>query len=87
MVEADRADIMPTIHRSGPYRLFFYSADGDEPMHVHVERDACEAKFWLDPVRLEGTSGFGSRELRRVEALVRLRAARLRETWDEYFNT
>jgi hypothetical protein len=29
---------MPTILRIGPYR-FFYSADCDEPAHIHVERD------------------------------------------------
>lgn len=30
---------MPTILRDGPYRLFFYSNEGEEPPHVHVERD------------------------------------------------
>jgi Domain of unknown function (DUF4160) len=43
---------MPTVLRSGPYRLFFYSGDRDEPRHVHVEREANLAKLWLDPVRL-----------------------------------
>ena len=27
---------MPTVLRVGPYRLFFFSADRDEPRHVHV---------------------------------------------------
>ena len=26
---------MPTIWEHGPYRFFFYSADGSEPSHVH----------------------------------------------------
>ena len=30
---------MPTVLRSGPYRFFFYSGDGAEPPHVHVQRD------------------------------------------------
>ena len=55
---------MPTVLRSGPYRLFFYSADRDEPPHVHVERDAQIAKFWLKPVRLEDSGGFKRVELR-----------------------
>jgi len=38
---------MPSVLRSGPYRFFFYSGDGDEPPHVHVERDDNTAKFWL----------------------------------------
>ena len=76
---------MPTVLRSGPYRLFFYSGDRHEPRHVHVEREANRAKFWLDPVRLAESGGFGRAEIRRVEALVRKNADRLRQVWDEYF--
>jgi hypothetical protein len=53
--------------------------------HVHVERNANRAKFWLDPVRLAESGGFGRAELGRVEALVRDNANRLRRGWDEYF--
>jgi hypothetical protein len=35
---------MPTVLREGAYRVFFYSADGAEPPHVHIERDAGLAK-------------------------------------------
>jgi len=41
---------MPTILRIGPYRFYFYSADGNEPIHIHVDRDKCTTKFWLDPL-------------------------------------
>jgi hypothetical protein len=44
---------MPTVLRSGPFRLFFYAGDRHEPSHVHVERDARKAKFWLEPVSLQ----------------------------------
>lgn len=30
---------MPTVKFVGPYRLFFYSGDGAEPVHIHVERE------------------------------------------------
>jgi hypothetical protein len=63
----------------------FYSADHVEPEHVHVERDDTEAKFWLDPVRLERSRGFSPRELRRIEALVEKNSALLIEAWNEYF--
>jgi hypothetical protein len=71
--------------RSGPYRLFFYSADGNEPPHVHVEREQSEAKFWLDPVRLEISKGFGASELRQIERLVREEKEFLLKVWYEYF--
>ena len=76
---------MPTVLQSGPYRFFFYSADRDDSLHVHVERDQSEAKYWLEPVRLESSSGFARRELRRVEALVEEKAALFVRQRPEYF--
>ncbi len=76
---------MPTVLRSGPYRFFFYSADSAEPPHVHVERNSCEAKFWLDPVRLEHNKGYGRRELNRVRKLVEEHVDDLLGSWSEFF--
>ncbi len=76
---------MPTVARVGPYRLFFYASDRDEPPHIHVERDDDVAKFWLDPVRLQRTIGFRATELRQIERLVVEQQARLLEAWHDYF--
>ena len=54
--------MLPVV-RIGPYRIFFYAGDADEPKHVHVERDENVAKVWLDPVRLEMSGSFGRSEL------------------------
>ncbi len=35
---------MPTILRTGPYRLYFYSHEPNEPPHIHVDRDDQSAK-------------------------------------------
>ena len=76
---------MPTVLRVGPYRFFFYSGDGHEPAHVHIERDDCVAKFWLDPVRLVSSSGFRRAELRDVSRLVDEHAQELLESCNDYF--
>ena len=76
---------MPTVLRSGPYRLFFYSGDREEPPHVHIERDEKIAKFWLVPVRLQDSGGFGRAELRRVERLVEENVEQLVRAWNEFF--
>ena len=77
---------MPTAKRIGPYRFFFYAGDRDEPPHVHVERDDSLAKFWLDPVRLQRSGGFGSGEIGRVQKLVQESREDLLRCWHEYFN-
>jgi len=76
---------MPTVLRVGPFRFFFYAGDGDEPPHVHVERDDCEAKFWLDPVRLERSRGSRRKEINRIRGLVEEHREQLLEGWNDFF--
>ncbi|OGV72062.1 MAG: hypothetical protein A3K19_08220 [Lentisphaerae bacterium RIFOXYB12_FULL_65_16] len=76
---------MPTILRDGPYRLFFYATDRDEPMHVHVERESKAAKFWIDPVRLARSGGFSRAEIADIHRMVCRHKERLQEAWHEYF--
>ena len=75
---------MPTVHRDGPYRFYFYSHEGTEPPHIHVDRDDQSAKFWLDPVSLARNLGFSAVELRKIQRLVTDNQALL-EAWHEYF--
>jgi len=76
---------MPTAFREGPYRFFFYSADGHEPPHTHVERDDNVGKFWLDPVRLAESGGFGAKELRTIQQSVIGHRDQLLRIWNDYF--
>ena len=78
---------MPTVLRIGGARFFFYSNEGEEPAHVHVEQAGAVAKFWLDPVSLASSSRFTGRELRRLERVVNEHQQRLLEAWNEYFGT
>lgn len=71
MCPRTRSAPLPTVLRSGPYRFFFYMANRNEPPHVHVERDALEAKLWLAPVSIAHRGGFSALELGRIERIVR----------------
>ena len=73
---------MPTVLRSGPYRLYFFSHEPNEPPHVHVDRDNLSAKFWLQPVALARNFGFQAHELRRIRALIEEHRARFLEVWN-----
>jgi len=76
---------MPTILRVGPYRFFVYAGDGDEPPHVHVEREQHVAKFWLSPVRLQQSGGFGRDEISHILTLVERNVEALLRGWNDYF--
>ena len=78
---------MPTVLRSGPYRIYFFSHEPNEPRHVHVDRDEESAKFWLNPVALAANYGFAARELNTIERILRDNEAMLIEAWNEHFRT
>ena len=52
---------------------------------MHVERDTNRAKFWLDPVRLARSGGFGATELRYLERLVTTHERLFLRAWNEHF--
>jgi hypothetical protein len=77
---------MPTLWEHGPYRFFVYSADREEPPHVHVERERNKAKFWLDPVRLQNSGGYSRNEINRIQRLIEENQKMLLEKWYDYFS-
>lgn len=76
---------MPTVLRLVGDRFFFFSNEGDEPPHVHVERQDAYAKFWLDPVSLARPRGFSAHELTRLRKMVEEHRAEFLERWGEHF--
>jgi len=45
-------DILSTIFIVNGYRFFFFSNEGNEPVHGHVEKDHKYAEFWFKPLGL-----------------------------------
>jgi hypothetical protein len=61
---------VPTVLRIKGYRFFFFSREGQEPPHIHVEQAERYAKFWLNPITLAGSRGFRSGELSEIYRIV-----------------
>jgi hypothetical protein len=40
--------VSPTVLRRDGFRFFFFSRE-EKRMHIHVQHDRGEAKFWLEP--------------------------------------
>ena len=63
---------MPTIARIGKYRFFFFSNEGKEPCHFHIEYDDNHAKFWLVPkIHLASSIGMSAKDLSEISTLVK----------------
>jgi hypothetical protein len=70
------------------FRFFFYSNEGDprEPMHVHVMKAGCEAKFWMRPaVVVAANGGFDVPTLRLLATVIEDRRALIERAWGEHF--
>lgn len=76
---------MPTLLRVGGSRFFFYSSEGHEPPHIHVEKGDGEAKLWLQPVEVVYSYRLTPAELRRVQELTVEHQAVFVERWNEHF--
>lgn len=72
---------MPTVLRLGPYRFYFWSHEGSEPAHIHVDRERFSAKFWLQPVALSKNLGFRAHELKNLEAIITEHQTEFLEAW------
>jgi hypothetical protein len=76
---------MPTVFRSGGARFFFFSNEGTEGPHVHIQRAGATARSWLDPVSFASSRGFATFELHRLRRVVAENRARLLRAWYEHF--
>ncbi|MFU0505909.1 DUF4160 domain-containing protein [Pseudaminobacter sp. NGMCC 1.201702] len=76
---------MPTVLRAAGLRFHFYSADGHEPPHIHIEGTGRKAKVWLQEVRVAKNGGFSEIELSRILEIVSKNRAKLLEAWNDFF--
>jgi len=72
---------MPTVLRERGNRFFFYADDRSEPLHVHVQREARTAKFWLEPIECERSSGFSRSDLMDIYRLIEQHQKLLLQKW------
>ncbi|NJN96819.1 MAG: DUF4160 domain-containing protein [Anaerolineales bacterium] len=77
---------MPIVLEIEGFRFFFYSADRNEPPHIHIRKAGQEAKFWLDPIRPAQLGRFKQSELRRMINILEENQAYILERWNEQFN-
>lgn len=77
---------MPTILRKLGFRFFFYSNEGNEPPHIHVEKGNGRGKYWLEPVEKSYMKDFTKQEEKKVEFIVHEEQELFKHKWYEYFD-
>ena len=77
---------MPTILVLFGWRLFFYSNEGNEPIHIHCQKAAKECKFWIYPneydVKLAYEYHVGSKDKRLLRKIIFANFEYIIEQWN-----
>lgn len=86
MIEKKKKDVSnnPQI---GAVQILLRESQSARTAHIHIDRDALSAKFWIQPVALAFNLGFTPRELRTLEAMTLEHQKERLEAWNEYFGT
>jgi hypothetical protein len=78
--------VMPTVvHDLRGYRLFFFSVDRGEPMHIHVAKGRGYAKYWVQPLALARSRHFRGHELNEIARLIDAHREEIERKWHEHF--
>lgn len=77
----------PTVFRARGLRFYFFSRE--EPrLHVHVQAQQGEAKFWLEPkIEMAENLGMNARSLSLALQLVKEHEQEIREAWKRHFGS
>jgi hypothetical protein len=80
---------MPTVLFIFGWRFFFYSNEGTEPIHIHVEKGDMECKFWLLVEEVEIKEAFSynmtSTAKREVKKIIYQHFDIIVGAWNDYF--
>ena len=63
----------------------FYSND-HEPVHVHVVKDDCEAKYNVSPIEQVYNHGFKKQQLAIIESIIEENVEVIIERWKVHFD-
>lgn len=78
---------MPTVHRQGPYRLYFFSHEPNEPPHVHIDCGDATMKVWLADITIAKSRGFRRHAFGAILGIVAEHRDVLLEAWNEHFGS
>lgn len=80
---------MPTILYIYGWRLFFYTNEGSEPIHIHAEKGDMECKFWLLTEEVEIVEAFSFNvnpaSKREIKKIIYQHFDLIIESWNAFF--
>ena len=80
---------MPTIIYIYGWRLFFYSNEGNEPIHIHAEKADMECKFWFLEEEIEIKEAYAynlnQKDRKEIKKIIYQHFDLIVDSWYKYF--
>ena len=80
---------MPTVLFILGWRIYFYSNEGNEPIHVHGEKGNMECKYWIlveeMDIQEEFTFNMSPKDKRDVRKIIFNNFDEIVEAWNSFF--
>lgn len=80
---------MPTVLYIKGWRLFFYSNEGNEPIHIHGQKGDKDCKYWLDvddyAIREAYTYNMNNKDVREVKKIILQNFDDIVQAWNTHF--
>ena len=80
---------MPTVLYIKGWRLFFYSNEGNEPIHIHGQKGDKDCKYWLDvddyAIRKAYTYNMNNKDIREVKKIILQNLDEIIQAWNTHF--
>ena len=79
---------MPTVLIIDGWRFFFYSNEGNEPIHIHCLKGDKECKYWLDREFYDVQEAFAfnmnNKDRRDVKKIIFNHFELIEKAWDDF---
>jgi hypothetical protein len=81
---------MLTVLVKNGWRFFFFSNEGNEPMHIHITKAEKSCKFFLNEIELEVSlvyrKNMRDRDVRDVKEIILENFNYIAESWKKFYN-
>lgn len=81
---------MPTVLRNNGWRIFFYSNEGHEPMHIHGIKGETEVKHWINQksnmISYANSFNLTPSLKREFEEIILKNLSLIISSWNSHFN-
>jgi len=75
---------LPTVFIINGIKFFFWSNEGNEPIHIHIRKAEFSAKIWIEDYTIAYNYGFSDKDMKYIIELIKEHEEEIKIKWGEY---